>query len=253
MLLIPIERENPVRETPWSVYILIVVNGLISVLLWVPEVRADVVTRLGFVPANPHLTTLFTSMFLHAGFWHVAANMFFLWMFGDNVEDILGPALFFIVYAVCGAAGGLVHWAMNTGSTLPTIGASGAVSGIIGLYMVFFPKARANLFLLLPFWYVQTRAYVAILAWFALQVAGALVGEVPAAKPYVHIAFWDHVGGFVTGVALGFACLAAGFRERYLHRYAHYWTTLGRPEGPALSGGRPLHPMTRGGPPRRDV
>jgi membrane associated rhomboid family serine protease len=140
-------------------------------------------------------------------------------MFGDNIEDVIGPLLFMAAYVVCGMGGGALFWAFNQSSTIPCVGASAAVSGLMGMYVVFFPQARMNLVFLIPLYLVHTRAIVAILAWFGLQLLMAGGSEIPGVKQHVGIAFWGHVGGFLTGVALGLVFLIADFRDRYLSRY----------------------------------
>lgn len=220
MFIIPIERDNPTHETSWGVYVLIALNAMIFMVLIVPEARERVVGSLGFVPAQPSLLTVFTSMFLHAGLLHLAGNLFFLWMFGDNVEEFLGPVLFVAVYLACGACGAFLHWVFNSASAVPCVGASGAISGLIGVYLVFFPRAKADLIFFIPYYRVGTSALVAIAAWFGMQMVLAMGLEATGLKAYVDIAFWAHVGGFLAGLGLGLVFVWAGFRDRYLERYA---------------------------------
>lgn len=157
------------------------------------------------MPAKFHLATLVTSMFLHGGLLHVLGNMLYLYIFGDNIEDRLGHARYVVFYLLCGAAAGSFQALMNPTSRLPMIGASGAIAGVSGAYMLFFPSARVvtlvPVFLFLQV--VEIPAVVLLLLWFAWQfVSGvATLGTGKAAAE--GIAFWAHVGGFLAGMLLG--------------------------------------------------
>ncbi|WP_029042326.1 rhomboid family intramembrane serine protease [Cucumibacter marinus] len=148
-------------------------------------------------PLLPDKATLVTYAFLHADFWHVATNMLFLWVFGDNVEDAMGHARYLVFYVVCAIAAALAHMLFNFGSSGPLIGASGAVAGVIGAYLVLYPKVRVmvivRLIIPLP---VPVPALWALGAWIGLQLVFALI---PNDDP---VAWWAHIGGFIAGVAL---------------------------------------------------
>jgi len=158
----------------------------------------------GVVPARFDPFTLLTSMFLHGGWLHFLGNMWFLWIYGDNVEDILGRAKYLIFYLACGVAAGLVHVAMNPDSRVPTIGASGAIAGVMGAYLVKFPHARI-LTLVPVFFFLTTVEVPALLIlgyWFLIQFFSG-VGSIG----YSHIsqggiAWFAHVGGFLAGMLL---------------------------------------------------
>jgi membrane associated rhomboid family serine protease len=220
MFAVPIERDNPVHATSWGVYVLVATNALIFLALAAPGAQAAALEGLGFVPARPSMLTVFTSMFLHASLLHLLGNLFFLWMFGDNVEDLLGPLLFVAVYLLCGACGAALWWAFNAASTVPCVGASGAISGLMGLYLVFFPGAKTDLIFFIPYYRVSMSARAAIGIWFAVQIVLATALEATGLKAYVGIALWAHVGGFLAGLVLGAVFVWAGFRDRYLERYA---------------------------------
>jgi membrane associated rhomboid family serine protease len=140
VFILPIERHNPLSRTPWTVYLLIAANALIFFALFFRPSYGGVVTRFGFTPAEFVPLTLATSMFLHGGLLHLLGNMFFLYMFGDNVEDRLGAFRFLLLYFACGLAASMAQYLSGPDSTVPMIGASGAISGVVGAYMVFFPR-----------------------------------------------------------------------------------------------------------------
>jgi membrane associated rhomboid family serine protease len=148
------------------------------------------------------LMTIFTSMFMHAGWAHIAGNMLYLWIFGDNVEDRLGHGRYLVFYLAGGVVASLTHLATNWGSDLPTVGASGAIAAVLGAYLVFFPASRIATFIPLGYFSRLTvvPAVVVLGLWFVLQLfdgvlalGGADVGGV---------AFWAHVGGFVAGMVM---------------------------------------------------
>ena len=157
------------------------------------------------VPDRFQTLSLFTSMFLHGGWMHLIGNMWFLWIFGDNIEDILGPGRYLLFYLVCGAAAGLAHYAFNSESRIPTVGASGAIAGIMGAYFVLYPRSR--IVTLIPIFFfiqiVEVPAIVFLGLWFVLQFISG-VGSIAAAtagEPAGGVAFWAHVAGFVAGVS----------------------------------------------------
>ena len=144
-----------------------------------------------------------TSIFLHAGLPHIVGNMWIFWIFGDNVEDRMGRGRFLAFYLVCGIIAGLVHWWSNPHSTVPAIGASGAIAGVLGAYFVLFPHARVRALLLLVFWplVLEVPAVVFIGIWFAVQLlsgTASLLGP----QQVGGIAWWAHIGGFGAGVLL---------------------------------------------------
>jgi membrane associated rhomboid family serine protease len=163
---------------------------------------------------------VFVSMFLHGGLWHLVANMWALWLFGDNVEDALGHARFLAFYLVCGVAAALTHAALNAASTVPTIGASGAIAGVLGAYLVLYPSARVVtlLPLLWPFWIVEVPAILYLGLWFASQVFNGVAALGTADVFRGGVAWWAHVGGFVAGLVLG-PLLRQPRRRRFADEY----------------------------------
>jgi membrane associated rhomboid family serine protease len=187
--------------------VLIALN--VAAFLYENSLGDDVQRLIGsfaLVPAdlmrNPtHVGPIFTSMFLHGGWGHLLGNMLYLWIFGDNVEDRLGHARYVVFYLLCGVAAALLHVALAPDSQLPTLGASGAIAGVLGGYIVLYPRARVltliPIFVFIRFIYVPAVLFIGI--WFALQLLG---GAQTLHETGPGVAFWAHVGGFVAGVAL---------------------------------------------------
>jgi len=153
----------------------------------------------------PFWTTLITSMFLHGGWMHLGGNMLYLWIFGDNLEKVMGPVKFLLFYLACGIAAGLAHIAFSGASNVPTVGASGAISGVLGGYLVLFPRARVlTLFVLLLFFVqvVEVPAALYLAFWFLMQLVSGTASLALAEDGSGGVAWWAHVGGFVVGMAL---------------------------------------------------
>jgi membrane associated rhomboid family serine protease len=151
------------------------------------------------------LRPLFTSMFVHSGWLHIIGNMWFLWIFGDNTEDAFGHFGYLIFYLACGLAGGIAHTIANWGSNLPAVGASGAIAGVMGAYLVLYPRARVlTLIILVVFFFtVRLPAIVVIGIWFLIEFFNG-IGSLGVANAG-GVAFWAHIGGFVLGVIAGLA------------------------------------------------
>jgi membrane associated rhomboid family serine protease len=156
-------------------------------------------------------------MFLHGGWMHLIGNMWFLWIFGNNVEDAMGHLRFVVFYLLCGFAAALLQAAFDTDSVIPMVGASGAIGGVMGAYVMMYPRVHVHLLVFLGF-YVNTVAVPAIFMlgyWFLLQLVS---GTMAAGSQGGGVAFWAHVGGFIAGVVLGFL-----FRDRaLLARHPYY-------------------------------
>lgn len=181
--------------------------------------------------ANP--SSLLTSMFMHGGWFHILGNMWFLWVFGDNVEDVMGPLRFVAFYVLCGLAAAAAQILSNTDSMLPMVGASGAIGGVMGAYALLFPRVRVNTLIFLGF-YVTTIGIPAIFMlgyWFALQL---LQGLPALGSTQGGVAFWAHIGGFLAGVSL----IGLFRRADYLaaHREKGQRKTT-RPNGTGKDGG----------------
>jgi membrane associated rhomboid family serine protease len=152
------------------------------------------------VPPHVAFLTLITAMFIHGGWLHIAGNMLFLWIFGNNVEDSMGRLRFIVFYLLCGILAGLAQLATDPSSTVPNIGASGAIAGVLGAYILLYPRARVltAIFLIVYFTIIEVPAYAVLAAWFALQVVAGL-GSTGAQGG---VAYFAHIGGFVAGLVL---------------------------------------------------
>ena len=225
--MIPLRDDNPTHSTPVVTIALIALCTI--VFLWqisLPEREAEAaVYLLGFIPAVlfgraqlpeywvPPGVSIFTAMFMHGSWLHLIGNMLYLWIFGDNVEDRVGHVRFVLFYAICGTVAALAQALPDVGSTIPMIGASGAVSGVLGAYIVLYP--RANVLVAVPlivvFQTFRVPAWVVLGFWFVGQLASSLL----AARGGGGVAFGAHVGGFLAGVVL----VRLFVRERRTSRY----------------------------------
>jgi membrane associated rhomboid family serine protease len=222
--VVPLRDDNPTRITPYVTYALIVLNILVFVYeltltpeqleaffqIWAVVPRQLTADFWGLMPAEPfpEWITLFTSQFLHGGFLHVAGNMLFLWIFGNNVEDRLGHVKFLIFYLACGALAALTQWFFSSGSAIPSLGASGAIAGVMGAYIIRFP--RAEILTLMPlgifFWTIRVPAFFYLGFWFLQQAfygLASLDSPMNIGMEGGGIAYWAHAGGFVFGAILG--------------------------------------------------
>jgi len=202
--MIPLRDVIPSRTPPVVTTAIIIVNALVFVFeltLTEPQLRA-LFGQFGLVPARLALPTVLTSMFLHGGWLHVIGNMWCLWIFGDNVEDRMGHVRFFVFYLLCGALAAAGQVFVTPGSLVPTVGASGAIAGVMGAYLVLYPRSRI-LTLIPVFVFIQLIEIPAIyflLFWFVIQFfsgVGSLATS--AGEASGGIAFWAHVAGFVAG------------------------------------------------------
>ncbi len=226
--MFPIRDENPTVHTPYVTYILIGMN--LAVWFFVQGFGQDPAMAKSFcyyalipgdllgmvapgtvipvgqglgcpIDGDAQFSTLVSSMFMHGGWLHLAGNMLFLWVFGDNVEDVMGPARFALFYVVCGLAAAAAQILSDTTSLIPMVGASGAIGGVMGAYAILFPRARVHLLIILII-YVTTISVPAIFMlgyWFLLQLISGIVslGDTGGG-----VAFWAHIGGFAAGLLL---------------------------------------------------
>ena len=217
--MIPLRDVIPSRTTPYITVTIIVLNALAwGVELTLPhEELNDFLTVYGVVPAYLSWPTLITSMFLHGSWSHVIGNMWYLWIFGDNVEDRVGHGRFIIFYLLCGIVAAFAQIVVDSDSTLPTIGASGAIAGVMGAYFVLYPQSRVlTLIPLVIFWEViELPATMLLGFWFLMQLFSAGAIAVTASTHGGGVAFMAHVAGFAGG-ALGIFV----FRKRQLDPWA---------------------------------
>ena len=203
--MIPLRDVIPSRTTPYITVTLIVLNGLTWFYeLAVPEDLLPVFLQTyGVVPAYFSAPTLLSSMFLHGSWSHVIGNMWFLWIFGDNIEDRLGHGRFVVFYLFCGVGAAVGHVMMDPGSMLPTIGASGAIAGVMGAYFVLYPHSRVlTLVPLFIYWEIVELPAIFLLGfWFVMQLFGAGIGTLTPTSGTESggIAFMAHVAGFALG------------------------------------------------------
>ncbi|MBD2163949.1 rhomboid family intramembrane serine protease [Calothrix membranacea FACHB-236] len=224
--MFPLYDENPTRITPYLTYGLIGMN----VLVFLHEVSLSnaqleqffqlyaVVPRELTTNFAAEWTTLFTSQFLHGGWWHLISNMVFLWIFGNNIEDRLGHVKYLIFYLTCGALAALCQWFIGMNSGIPSLGASGAISGVLGAYIIRFPHARVMTLAFLGFFVTTIRvpAMILIGLFIVQNVLSGFVSLQTAANMSVEtggVAYWAHIGGFVFGIIL--APLLGLFKQEY--------------------------------------
>src|SRR5688572_11592555 len=203
--MIPLRDVIPSRTVPVVTVTLIIVNALAFLYELSLGDSVDLFLRTyGLVPAEFSLLTLVTSMFLHGGFLHAGGNMLYLWIFGDNVEDRMGHGRFLVFYLLCGAAAALAQTMMQPDSLIPMVGASGAIAGVMGAYLVMYPKSRIVTLVPIIFFIqlIEVPALFFLGIWFLMQFVSG-VGSIAAAttgEPSGGVAFWAHVAGFVAGV-----------------------------------------------------
>jgi membrane associated rhomboid family serine protease len=178
------------------------------------------IDHYGLIPAEFHVSAIFTSMFVHGGWLHVLGNMWFLWIFGDNVEDILGHEKYLIFYLTCGVAAAVTQVYFNLDSQVPMIGASGAIAGVMGAYMIKFPHSRIRTLVFMLFiFFIDVPAWFMLIYWFAVQFFSGIGSIAQNTANTGGTAFFAHVGGFLTGMLL---INLLGTRQRYVRRWDPY-------------------------------
>ena len=229
--MIPLSDDHVTIRTPVMTYLIIAVN--LMTWFWLqgagfnePQLAASV-CNLGLVPGElTHLAKLgtavplgdgmacvvdnesinvltpITSMFLHGGWMHLLGNMLYFWVFGNNIEDSMGSGRFLVFYLICGLAASAAHVLVTPASPIPTVGASGAISGIMGAYLILYPRIHVRMFIP-PFFIIRIRAWLVLLWWIGWQVLSGLP-QLTTMRPEISsgVAFWAHVGGFITGALL---------------------------------------------------
>ncbi len=200
--MIPLRDNIPSKTFSYFNIFFIVINILIAVFMFFLSSYQyeQFIYTYGFTPAHFSYLTLFTSIFIHAGFIHLLSNMLFLWIFGDNVEDKLGHINYLFLYFFSGVVSVITHSLTDLSSGVPLVGASGAISGVLGAYFVFFPRARILTFVFLG-WLatvVALPAYVFLGIWIVLQLLYGVTG-LATQDLLGGVAWWAHIGGFITG------------------------------------------------------
>jgi membrane associated rhomboid family serine protease len=203
--MIPLKDENPTKNFPLITIIFIVSNTLIFLYQISQPMRTlTIFSSFGLIPVklieSPISTypTIYSSMFLHSGIGHLAGNMLYLWIFGNNIEDFLGRVRFVIFYLICGTLASMGHILTDLQSNIPMVGASGAISGILGAYLVLFPFARVKTLVFLGFLItiIRVPAIILLLVWILIQIfSGVIAGD-------GSVAWFAHIGGFISGMLL---------------------------------------------------
>jgi len=222
--MFPLRDTQPSYSRPLITVLIIILN----VVVFLHEFSLDDYSRnyfimhYGLVPARFHFSAVLTSMFLHGGWMHIIGNMWFLWIFGDNVEDAFGHFKYLVFYFLCGIAAAMTQVAFNAGSRLPMVGASGAIAGVMGAYLIKFPRSRivTLVFIFIFFTTIEVPASLMLAYWFIIQFFSG-VGTIG----YSHVsqggtAFFAHIGGFISGMIL---VGVLGTRQIYARRRDVNW------------------------------
>jgi membrane associated rhomboid family serine protease len=205
--MFPLRDTQPSYSRPVVTVLIILLNVLVFLfqVSLEPHSLDRFIALYGLVPADFAWVNVFTSMFLHGGWMHLIGNMWFLWVFGDNIEDVLGKWRYILFYLACGAAAGMAQCFLNSDSTVPMVGASGAIAGIMGAYMIKFPGARIVSLVMIVIFVttVEVPAWLMLIFWFGTQFLNG-VGSIGTshASHAGGVAFMAHVGGFLAGIAL---------------------------------------------------
>lgn len=222
--MFPLRDDRPTYTAPIVTTLLIIACALVFFFeLSLDDYSRDYfITRYGLVPAHLRPVTLLTSLFIHGGWSHIIGNMLFLWAFGKSLEDALGHTKFLIFYLACGIAAGITHAYFNSYTTLPTVGASGAIAGVMGAYLIKFPRARIHTLVFLFFFVTMADipAALILLYWFVTQLFSEYGSITQTHVVNGGVAYAAHIGGFVTGMIL---VQFMGVRTRYFPRRDIYW------------------------------
>jgi len=222
--MIPLRDTQPSYTFPFVTVSIIVLN----VLAFLYEFSMDpyelnfFIAHYGLIPTRFQWMDVLTSIFLHGGWMHLIGNMWFLWIYGDNIEDILGHAQYLIFYLLCGIAATMVHVVFNFDSRVPTVGASGAIAGVMGAYVVKFPHSRITT--LVPVFVFLTTmeipAYFILLYWFVIQFFSGVGSVGHSHLSQGGVAWFAHIGGFLAGIVL---ILVMRTNDRFTHRPDMRW------------------------------
>ncbi|MXQ07873.1 rhomboid family intramembrane serine protease [Alphaproteobacteria bacterium GH1-50] len=237
--MFPIRDHNPSGRVPYVTWALIAINIAVFASYWHLFSNDAALARFfyawGLVPAIGAPETFVTSMFLHGGLMHIAGNMLFLWVFGDNMEDALGHGGFLGFYLVSGLAAAFAQYAADPSSTVPMVGASGAVAGVMGGYLLLYPRAQVDVLIILViiFRIIPIPAWLVLGAWFGIQIFQGSMTPLEGGG----VAYWAHAGGFAAGVVLTLP----------------FWLRLGGPAFWSRNLGHPPHPETNARLVRTDI
>jgi membrane associated rhomboid family serine protease len=222
--MFPLRDDRPTWTAPIVTTLLIVACALVFFFeISLDEYSRDYfINRYGLVPAHLRPVTLLTSLFIHGGWSHIIGNMLFLWAFGKSLEDSMGHTKFLGFYLICGVAAGITHALFNANTTLPTVGASGAIAGVMGAYLVKFPRAKIHtlVFLFVFFTMADIPAAFILIYWFITQLFSEYGSITQTHVVNGGVAYAAHIGGFITGMIL---VQFMGARSRYTPRRDVYW------------------------------
>lgn len=231
--MIPIKDDIPSRTLPIVNISLIIINIFFFLIeVSMGERLATLFNNFGVVPAKffasyyvvqdrvvyvglaDRVIPLFTSIFLHGGWFHLFGNMLYLWIFGDNVEDRMGHLRYLLFYILCGFSANITHILFTPTSTIPSVGASGAIAGVLGAYLLLYPTARVVVLVVLFFWidFIALPAIIVLGLWFVVQFFSGLASLGAQSASTGGVAWWAHIGGFVAGMALLFVFKKRGYR-----------------------------------------
>ena len=221
--MFPLKDTQPSYSRPVATITLIAINVMVFLFeaSLGPYSRNALIEYYGLVPDQVRLSSILTSMFLHGGWLHVLGNMWFLWIFGDNIEDLLGHAKFLVFYLLCGIVAALGQVIANPNSTVPMVGASGAIAGVMGAYLIKFPRARIlTLVFFLFITIIEIPAPLMLAYWFVIQLFSGFGSIARTHLSEGGTAFFAHIAGFVAGILLVKVLGASG---QYNRRRDRYW------------------------------
>ena len=222
--MFPLRDNRPTSTFPLVTVLLIAacVLAYIYQSLLDPFSQNYFLARYALIPAQFRPVTLVTSMFMHAGFWHILGNMIFLWAFGKSLEDAMGHVKFFSFYMLCGIVAGIVQMYLSADSRVPTVGASGAIAGVMGAYLLKFPRAYIHTLVFVIFFVTTTEipAWFFVIFWFGMQLLGGYGSLTTTQVASGGTAWFAHIGGFLAGMLL---VTLMGTRNRYVQRRENVW------------------------------
>lgn len=206
--MIPLRALIRMNSFPAVTLGLIVINVLIFLyeLALPPYAHLAFQQHYALIPSRLVPSTFVTTMFLHGSFLHIIGNMWFLWVFGSRIEDAIGSARYLLFYLICGIAASILHFLVNLGSPIPTVGASGAIAGVMGAFLLMYPRARIDtlIFIVIFITRMQLPAALLLIYWFGLQLVNGLFSSVGPSQSFHQesVAWFAHIGGFVAGMAV---------------------------------------------------
>jgi len=207
-MFFPYKDDNPRVLIPFVTYFIIGLNVLVFIyqyfIIQGAQLSEDFIYTYALIPANPTILTIFSSMFMHGGFTHIIFNMWFLWIFGDNIESVLGHKKYLLFYFLCGIGAGLSQIQIDPESTIPMVGASGAIAGVLGAYLFRFPRATVHVLVILIVFitFIRVPAMIVIGFWFLSNLTAG-IGTL-GIEQTGGTAWFAHIGGFISGVLFNY-------------------------------------------------